>query len=424
MNLQPSSAGSEADGSELVAARACPICAASRVQVLHAQKFILPNSHPLSAGYNVVCCAGCGFVYADSTVTQDDYDEFYARHSKYDEASIATGGGASPGDQARLKRMAEDIAPFVDSLEASILDVGCATGGLLREFQKLGFPNVLGLDPSPASARWAREHFNILILTGSLFEAPPIEPRDVVLCSHVLEHILDLSGAAQHLRTWTKPGGLLYVEVPDAARYADFLVAPFQDFNTEHINHFSLDALRDLFEPLGLSLVAHGAKDIEAAPGVPYPALWGLWRRIDEPSPDEPSPDEPSADAGALCASIKHYIRDSQVLLDAMDARLSDALRTGQPIIVWGTGQLLMKMLGEPALSRANIRCFVDGNSLNHGRILRGVPIVSPEELAHIVAEEGAAWPIVIGSTIHQAAIMRRIREELGWSNPIITLAD
>ena len=36
-----------------------------------------------------------------------------------------------------------------------------------------------------------------------------------------------------------KTDGLLYVEVPDAVAYTEYLYAPFQDFNTEHINHFS-----------------------------------------------------------------------------------------------------------------------------------------------------------------------------------------
>lgn len=407
-----------------IKARACPLCDGEQAQVLHAQSFVLPQGHPLAEGYEVVACALCGFVYADSAATQHDYDEFYARHSKYDEASISTGGGASPGDQARLKRTAEEIAPFLPDHQATILDVGCATGGLLEQWKQLGFANVLGLDPSPASALWAREHFNIEIVTGSLFEAPRIEPRDLVLCSHVLEHVRDLQGAARQLCAWAKPDGLLYVEVPDAARYSEFLAAPFQDFNTEHINHFSLHALQDLFEPHGMSLITYGAKDIEAAPGVLYPALWGLWRREFAPDPAFPSqntrPEERQRNAADFVASMQSYIRDSQVLLDAMDARLSAALPLGEPIIVWGTGQLLMKLLGEPALRSADVRCFVDGNPQNHGRVLRGVSIVSPHELAKVLESQGSNWPIVIGSTIHQAAIARRIRDELRWSNPII----
>ena len=74
---------------------------------------------------------------------------------------------------------------------------------------------------------------------------------DLVVLSHVLEHVADLGGAASALSRLVAPDGMVYVEVPDAAHYCDHLVAPFHDFNTEHINHFSLTLLDAL-------LVRHG----------------------------------------------------------------------------------------------------------------------------------------------------------------------
>ena len=56
------------------ALRPCPICENVEAGLLHTQKFILPEGHPLSAGYDVVCCRECGFVYADTSVTQEQYD--------------------------------------------------------------------------------------------------------------------------------------------------------------------------------------------------------------------------------------------------------------------------------------------------------------------------------------------------------------
>ena len=35
------------------------------------------------------------------------------------------------------------------------------------------------------------------------------------------------------MRSLVKPGGLVYIEVPDAARYDEHLVAPFHDFNSK-----------------------------------------------------------------------------------------------------------------------------------------------------------------------------------------------
>jgi hypothetical protein len=45
---------------------------------------------------------------------------------------------------------------------------------------------------------------------------------------------------------------MAFILVPDASRFAEFMVSPFQDINIEHINHFSADTLNKLFEPESL----------------------------------------------------------------------------------------------------------------------------------------------------------------------------
>jgi len=52
----------------------------------------------------------------------------------------------------RSELIAGVIAPRIPSREARVLDVGCASGRLLANIRDLGFPNVVGLDPSPACA--------------------------------------------------------------------------------------------------------------------------------------------------------------------------------------------------------------------------------------------------------------------------------
>ena len=62
----------------------------------------------------------------------------------------STGGGGNALDAARLKKMAAQLADFVQSPQTRLLDMGCATGGLLHELQLLGYQNGVGFDPSPA----------------------------------------------------------------------------------------------------------------------------------------------------------------------------------------------------------------------------------------------------------------------------------
>lgn len=388
--------------------RTCPVCGDVEAQLVRNQRFVLPEGHPLSDGYDVLCCARCGFCFADTTVSQADYDAFYARQSIYG-GSVSSGGGESLCDAARLRQTAEDIASHV-AKDARILDMGCANGGLLSAFKAMGYENLCGIDPAPACAVNTTQRHGIEAHPGTLFEPPPgIEPADCVVLSHVLEHVQDLTAALEGLGRLLSPDGTLYVEVPDATRYVDYVVAPFQDFNTEHINHFSPRSLRNLLARNGYACVTSGQKDFESAPGMPYPAIFGFFRRSGDVPPLERDEELPKR--------IHAYVERSQTFLDEIDRRLQAVLPASGEVIVFGTGQLAMKLLAESVLGQAAIAAFADSNPVNHGRTLRGVPVLAPEQIRAL------PHPIVITSTLHHEAIATMIRDRLGMTNPIIRLS-
>jgi predicted SAM-dependent methyltransferase len=78
---------------------------------------------------------------------------------------------------------------------------------------------------------------------------------DCVVLSHVLEHVYDIPSFFAAARRLLTPGGYLYLETPDATRYDQYLYAPFQEFNTEHINHFSARALDNTSRRFGFEPV-------------------------------------------------------------------------------------------------------------------------------------------------------------------------
>jgi hypothetical protein len=241
----------------------------------------------------------------------------------------------------------------------------------------------------------------------------PAEARgaDCVILSHVLEHVRDVGDAVACLRDAVRVNGLAYVEVPDATRYGDCLVAPFQDFNIEHINHFSATSLANVLRRGGFAVEAVGHKTIEAAKDVPYPALWAIARAT-----------PPTAEAEAierdetLGPAIVAYIAASRELIANLDEHLDRVLAGVGEVVVWGTGQTMLTLLTNTRLGGASIRAFTDSNPLYHGRRLAGRPVVPPEEVGAIDA------PILIGSLIHGRAIADRIRE-LGLPNRVIALA-
>ena len=392
-----------------IAVRACPICGNTRVEVLHTQRFELPQGHPLSEGYDVVCCRVCGFVYADTKVTQAAYDSYYSELSKYEDPKTSVGTGENFFDQKRLEDTARQIVEFLRNPQARILDVGCANGGLLKALRGAGHTSLCGVDPSPACVENTRR-LGIQAYPGAFSQPFQHGKVDCTILSHTLEHVQDLNEATQWIRSVLAENGTVYVEVPDATRYVDYLYAPFQDFNTEHINHFSSLSLRRVMNRAGYQMMTVGEKLLVTAKDTSYPAVFGFWGRGE---PGSAMPDLPK-DEG-LRASLVRYVRASRTLLDGIDAQLQRILPRSTPVVVWGTGQLALKLLVETSLARAKIAAFVDSNPINQGKVLRGVSVISPEAVRRFAA------PIIIATILHQREIAEQIRQ-MGLPNEILSL--
>ena len=390
--------------------RICPVCDHTEGEVLHTQKFILADNHPLRDGYDVVCCGRCGFCFADTVATQRDYDEFYANFSKYADIKTSTGGGGTPTDLERIRETVAEIARVKGDRAARILDMGCANGGLLRELRALGFSRLCGIDPSRGCVEQTRQASGAEGFAGTLFNMPAgAGTFDGVILSHVLEHVRDLKPALLDLRRFMNPGAWLYVETPDATRYKDHLTSPFQDFNTEHINHFSPASMVNLLGQCGFAPLSEGRKTILSAPKMPYPALF-VFAELDGAGGTTAI-----AKDVELPGALRDYITASRRYMDRIEAQLQAATGGNKRLIVWGTGQLTMKLLAETSLARANIVAFTDSNPANQGKLLRGVTVVAPQSLTP------GDDPILVASTINAEAILASIRQ-LNLPNPVIRL--
>jgi SAM-dependent methyltransferase len=393
-------------------ARSCPVCGALAGEPLHHRSFVLPDGHPLAQGYTVVTCAVCGAAYATPLPDQAAYDRFYRDDSKYADAATGTGSGAQEWDDQRLEQTARELASLTRDPRAHIVDIGCGAGGLLRWLAKLGHSNLTGVDPAPACAEATAAIPGVRGRVGGLFALPSdMEPAALIVLSHVLEHVRDAGAAVDGLRSIAGPAAQVYAEVPDASRYADFLVAPFLDFNTEHINHFSVTTLRRLFASRGWRIVAYGAKAIASSPTTRYPCVWVLAELAPIGEAIEEVPPDPS-----LRMALSRYVTASHTLLTLVIKRCEELGIASKQIIVWGTGQTTAILLAETPLGSARIRAFTDSNPMHYGRTISGVPVVPPDALRSM-----AKTPIVIGSLLHGDEIADAIYAR-GLRNPIIRL--
>ena len=338
------------------------------------------------AGDQEVFACNCGMVFCSVGVAAD-YE-----HSLY-EAPGAIGSGSSEYDHRRLREVAGKVAGLADIKRESILDIGCAQGGLLDALRDYGFVNITGLDPSAAcvEATRAKGHHAIRgVLDGRVQGT-----FDFITLSHVLEHIEDVKGFLRQVMAHLNPDGRVYIEVPDAIRHADFEI-PFLELNSEHINHFNMVTLIETVNRCGFEVAANGFKIIPLTSGSPYPAMWVVAQRK------------------ISYRSMRHYIADSKVVLDSASSYIEKELSDAEECIIWGAGEYLCHVATLPVFRHIKIVQVVDRNPALWGKLAAGKMVEQP---AHI----RRTCPIVVAAIVAEKAI-RSDAEKMGLKNKIIGL--
>ena len=385
--------------------RACPVCASRSATPLHRCRYALFDDSDLPTETTIVACAGCGMVHADSAAAADDYRRHYRRHSKYETAVAASGSGVSEADALRIDETAGWIAPHL-AAGASILDVGAGQGGLLRAFVSRGWNDVAGIDPSAGCvARMAQA--GIVAAVGELEDpAWPTDPKrfDLVVLSHVLEHVFDATDVLARVARRTAEGGRIYIEVPDASRYEVGSFPPFYFLDPEHINHFDESTLRGLAGRLGWRVEASWTRTLGLASGERYPATGVLLRRGRGDGPSESDwPSTASSVARYLAACRTHQARGDQRMVGILRER-------GRPVVLWGAGSHAQRLLAQTPLGELPIDCIIDSDPGKQGRRLVGHRVVSASEgLARAAAiDADVAIAIAVGS----ADVVARLRAD------------
>jgi SAM-dependent methyltransferase len=119
---------------------------------------------------------------------------------------------------------------------ASVLEVGCGTGWLLRHLRAAGWRHLTGIDPFLArDVTWPD---GVALLRRTIDQMHG--QYDVIMAHHAFEHIPDPRGAARDMARLLAPGGLLVIRTPAADSEA------WRTYRTDWAN---LDAPRHYFIP-------------------------------------------------------------------------------------------------------------------------------------------------------------------------------
>lgn len=388
--------------------RNCPICSNDKVTFLFHQDFH-NNTISLMNDYYVVSCNRCGMVYAYNIPSQEEFTNYYYEMSKYEYQN--TDGKISDKFQKHFRNIFDFIKPFINK-DFKILDIGCATGGLLNIFKQKGYKNVFGIEPAEQCKDIAKKLYDIDIYHTVENFIDKDEKFDLIILSSVLEHIVDIDKTMQMAKNILKKDGLLFISVPNIMEFYKQETNHFQQFSVEHINYFSIETLTILMRNIWkFDLAFFESNQNELSKTTNYD-IFSLYRNTDNYLETDKIFSFNKDGIDFIQKYIQKNLKEEYIITKKLEEKLKDM----DNYIVWGVGTSTLRLLGN-GLDINKVTFFVDSNSKYQYKEIQGKYINPPT----ILINERS--PIIIPSYAYQDEIKQQIKD-LKLGNKIITLYD
>ena len=351
--------------------RKCPVCESNKFIKIISLPLSLPTGINFIDDYNLIRCETCGFFYADIKGDQNDLDKYYFNDSKYETLEIQSvgGGGVSQEDKIRLLKTFKLIEPYLNK-NTNILDIGTANGGLLEVFKDNGYLFLTGIEPAKQCCINTIELVGCTCYNNSFINQDFNQKFDFISVTHVLEHVLDVKSFMNKIYDILNPNGIVYIECPDINSYKKYIHGPFQEFNTEHINHFGIDDYENLAKMNKFKVVTKGTYEISITSKLNYVSVYCFFKKSSVKTSETILKND-------SFENITNYIGAS----DKMLRNFHDwAIKIDQTIFLYGIGQLSYKIICILKNLNKSI-VLIDGDSIKNGKEIEGLKI---HDLNHI----------------------------------------
>ena len=229
----------------------CPICdGPSKARPAVISPFIVERCNLETAATLIRYCAACDFAFFDRRLAPDEA------------AALYNGYRGADYDAQRL-RLEPSYAPYIPLFEDRLSEYyRRRVGDLLDVFfllPEIEPASVLDFGGDGDIAARLFPNAEISFLDASAGENLSRERFDLVIASQVFEHLTDPREAINRIAGMLEPGGLLLLDLPRDYDGALAEALPWQEKHGgplmvmhEHINHFSMRAIRRLLATAGL----------------------------------------------------------------------------------------------------------------------------------------------------------------------------
>lgn len=210
-------------------------------------------------------CPGCGWmkesedglhVYLSS---QDRQSSLLASYAENYETLARKNLDQSNLDRRYIRYQSMNFADYAPAINGlNICDLGFGQGFLTRELLARGAGNITVVDISRTYLREFARHPSITAIQANAERLPFVDQFDLVFCSDVMEHVLNLSSFLICLNQAIRVGGHACVRVPyreNLMQYSPYVGCAYE---FAHLRSFNRDLLQIYFRDAGFSIEETG----------------------------------------------------------------------------------------------------------------------------------------------------------------------
>jgi SAM-dependent methyltransferase len=243
----------------------CPVCGSANIRLYLDDKdqaldpSIFGSSRSEITHGRILRCNACGFGFRQLRSNSAQMAELYRK------MDVGVYESETAGRKATALRHFGILTRFASHSPGRVLDAGCASAHFLREAQQAGW-SVAGVEPSePLFAKALDTLGTDSDLRCCILEQANFAPAsfDAVTLWDVLEHVPDPAAFMSLCGTLLKPGGRLFLNVPDLdSLEARLLGKKWPLLLAEHLNYFNRSSLKICAEKAGLTWVHFGRRPV------------------------------------------------------------------------------------------------------------------------------------------------------------------
>ena len=232
----------------------CPVCGSSRISPV----FAVTDYTVSRQSFPIEECLDCSVRFTQGVPGPDEMAPYYHAESYISHSDSRKGLINRLYHFARkitLYQKKKIIANATGLQDGRLLDVGAGTGAFMQYMHTAGW-DVTGLEPDLKARHNANEINGVRLLPMTELENFSANTFDVITLWHVLEHVHHLYDYLKNLKNIMKPGGALFIAVPNYTSYdASTYLTYWAAYDVpRHLYHFSPNSMRMLLAAQELKL--------------------------------------------------------------------------------------------------------------------------------------------------------------------------